>query len=122
MGYTPEGQYDVVISNPPYVAEAEWWRSVGQSVRKWEPKLAVVADNNGDAFYARIAQIGGKVGARVVLAEVGGMEQAERVQALWSKENWEDTGVWKDYAGRGRAVVAWRKGAEWMKELPEVWC
>ncbi|TGZ84002.1 modification methylase HemK [Ascodesmis nigricans] len=115
-----EGRFDVVVSNPPYVAEAEWWRSVGGSVRKWEPKLAVVADEEGDEFYGRIQEIAVKAQAKVLLAEVGGMEQAERVRRIWG-EGWEGTDIWKDYAGRGRAVVAWRKGAEWMKECPEIW-
>lgn len=48
-------QFDVIVSNPPYIAEDE--RSVmDASVLKHEPDLALFAPNNGLAFYERFAQ------------------------------------------------------------------
>lgn len=117
-----DGNFDVVVSNPPYVAESEWWRSVGGSVRRWEPKEAVCAPENGDAFYGRILKVAEEVGARVVLVEVGGWDQAGRVKELWERMGgWGGVKVWRDYVGKGRSVVAWRSGGEWVDCEPQVW-
>lgn len=50
-----EEQFDIILSNPPYVAVEEW-REMDASVRKFEPKLALFADQNGLAIYQRLAQ------------------------------------------------------------------
>ncbi|GKQ42890.1 release factor glutamine methyltransferase [Companilactobacillus sp. RD055328] len=47
------GQFDVITSNPPYIADEE--RSVmDQSVLQFEPELALFADDNGLAIYRKI--------------------------------------------------------------------
>ena len=38
--------FDLIISNPPYLAEEEW-RSAQPEVREWEPHLAMVAGDRG---------------------------------------------------------------------------
>lgn len=42
-----------IVSNPPYVSESEY-SSIDHSVKDYEPKLALVADNNGLEIYERI--------------------------------------------------------------------
>ena len=47
-------EYDVIVSNPPYISESE--RGVmGESVITYEPHLALFAEDNGLAIYKRIA-------------------------------------------------------------------
>ncbi|RRG18546.1 peptide chain release factor N(5)-glutamine methyltransferase [Weissella viridescens] len=49
-----EGQYDVIISNPPYIAEDE--RAVmDESVLNFEPEQALFAEDQGLAIYEAIA-------------------------------------------------------------------
>jgi release factor glutamine methyltransferase len=48
------GQFDVIVSNPPYIADSE--REVmDENVLLYEPELALFADDNGLALYKRLA-------------------------------------------------------------------
>ena len=44
-------KYDIIISNPPYISEDE---KIMDSVRKYEPNLALYAEDEGLYFYKRI--------------------------------------------------------------------
>ena len=44
------GTFDAVVSNPPYIAEAEW-RALAPEVRDHEPKLALVPGSSGHEAY-----------------------------------------------------------------------
>ncbi|WP_313469547.1 peptide chain release factor N(5)-glutamine methyltransferase [Carnobacterium sp.] len=48
-------QFDVVISNPPYIGENEKI-DMDESVLNYEPQMALFADNNGLAIYQRLAE------------------------------------------------------------------
>lgn len=45
---------DIIISNPPYISEEEW-DLMDESVRTYEPKMALFAENKGLAIYQKIA-------------------------------------------------------------------
>ncbi|ORY71725.1 HemK family methyltransferase [Pseudomassariella vexata] len=87
---------DVLISNPPYISIAGFNHSTGRSVRNHEPKLALVPDGKvgasvaasgcapEDVFYARLFEIVEVVRPRVILMEVGDLEQALRVAEMAS--------------------------------------
>lgn len=45
---------DIIISNPPYISRAEW-DLMDESVRTYEPKQALFAENDGLAIYQKIA-------------------------------------------------------------------
>lgn len=49
------GQYDILVSNPPYIAEDER-KYMDRSVIEHEPDLALFADDEGLAIYRRIAK------------------------------------------------------------------
>ena len=44
-------KYDLIISNPPYIAKDE---EIMESVYKYEPHIALFADENGLYFYKKI--------------------------------------------------------------------
>ncbi|GMA53174.1 release factor glutamine methyltransferase [Alicyclobacillus contaminans] len=46
---------DILIANPPYISQEEWG-IMDESVRRFEPSLALFAENNGLANYQKIAQ------------------------------------------------------------------
>ena len=101
--------WDVVISNPPYISEADFrpGGSTTRSVRGFEPKLALVPPEDpghkatyGDIFYRHIVQAAIEVNARVIVMEVGDSQQASRVWTL------ADT-LMKDDGGNYR-VELWR--------------
>ena len=45
---------DIIISNPPYISQSEW-DLMDESVRTYEPKTALFAENEGLAIYQKIA-------------------------------------------------------------------
>ena len=46
---------DFIVSNPPYVAMAEYDK-LSRDVKDYEPKLALIAEDNGIAFYKKFFQ------------------------------------------------------------------
>jgi len=128
----PEGKWDVLVANPPYISPSGYDRNTSRSVRAWEPQTALVPplphppsspppsqpltytntecekDNNvGDAFYPRLFNIAQRVDAQVVLVEVADLAQAQRVAALAIKAHvWRRCEIWRDWpAGRGVQAV-----------------
>ncbi|MCA2960269.1 MAG: peptide chain release factor N(5)-glutamine methyltransferase [Silvanigrellales bacterium] len=49
------GAFDVVVANPPYVSESEWTH-LDVGVRDFEPRLALVAENEGFALANLLAR------------------------------------------------------------------
>lgn len=102
--------FDIVISNPPYVAEAER-DTLQPEVRDWEPATALFAPAQGLAVVREIidgASAHLRAGALIAL-EVG-MTQARQVAAeLGSTGAYENVEVTRDLAGRDRVVTAVRK-------------
>ncbi|MGD0782889.1 MAG: peptide chain release factor N(5)-glutamine methyltransferase [Candidatus Aminicenantales bacterium] len=99
------GGFDLLVSNPPYVAEAEW-RRLEPEVRDFEPKPALVAGPTGLEIIARL--VAGapeflKPGGRLVF-EIG-RGQAGAVRALLRRP-WMDVLFKKDLRGIPRTVVA----------------
>ena len=48
-----EGQIDVIVSNPPYITEAEWV-ALQPEVRLFEPRMALVAGPQGTELHERL--------------------------------------------------------------------
>ncbi len=48
-------QFDLIVSNPPYLSEQEWIDTESE-VKFYEPKTALVADNDGQADLIKILQ------------------------------------------------------------------
>lgn len=82
----PEGGFDVIVSNPPYVATADRDK-LPENVRRYEPEVALFAGDDGLLAYRRIAE-----GARQVLKPGGllivevGYGQADAVADLLQQE------------------------------------
>jgi methylase of polypeptide subunit release factors len=98
--------YDVLISNPPYISSAAFRITTAASVRRYEPKLALVPPHSpnqhiiedGDAFYPKLFDIARLVNSKVVLFEVADMDQACRVAAMADK-HWATVEIWRDDPG-----------------------
>ena len=114
-----EGKWDILVSNPPYISPHSFARETSHSVRKFEPKMALVPPDScaifdgyrdalkwdlavGDAFYPRLLEIAIQVNAKLFLVEVADMEQAKRVAALASKSGqWDEFQIWRDWPEQG---------------------
>lgn len=101
------GAYDIIVSNPPYVAENEY-ETLDLSVRTYEPRLALAA-GDGLAFYRVIADKAAqhiKNGGALVL-EIG-ITQGKDVAAMLSQSGFCDVQIHNDYTARDRIVTARR--------------
>ena len=58
-GQELEGHVDVIVSNPPYIAEADW-ATLQPEVRLFEPRGALVAGPQGTEFHERLLQESGR--------------------------------------------------------------
>ncbi|KAK5730458.1 hypothetical protein LTR15_000395 [Elasticomyces elasticus] len=97
-------EFDVLISNPPYISTKAFSTTTARSVRQFEPKLALVprssdstgSRHEGDVFYPRIVALADELQAKVMLLEVADMEQALRVAAIVSRSHWDGVEIWRD--------------------------
>ncbi|MFD2305282.1 peptide chain release factor N(5)-glutamine methyltransferase [Enterococcus termitis] len=80
-----EKKIDILISNPPYISNKEW-ALMDTSVRTFEPKSALFAENDGLAIYQRLAKE-----APALLTPEGkiyleiGFQQGEAVKELFQQ-------------------------------------
>jgi len=101
-------KFNLVVSNPPYVSEAEWWM-LDRPVRDFEPRKALVAGPTGLEIIKKLL-----TQAPLCLHQNGyllieiGAGQAESVLKLVN-EFWQEAEILKDYAGFPRAVCLKRK-------------
>ena len=101
--------YDVIISNPPYIAAAAY-RALPEDVRR-EPRTALIAGRDGlDVIRRIVSGAPEHLASGGVLALEIGQEQADAVSALIrTTESFEEARVRRDLAGRDRIVIARRK-------------
>ena len=100
----PGGPYDLVVSNPPYVAPEEYG-TLQPEIRLWEPREALVGVGVGEAV-AREA-LGVLRGGGWVVLECGD-GQAPALAATLRSLGYEDALATRDLAGRERVVEARR--------------
>ncbi|MDE0524449.1 MAG: peptide chain release factor N(5)-glutamine methyltransferase [Boseongicola sp.] len=100
------GRYDLIVSNPPYVATAEI-KDLPPEVRCHEPRVAFSGGIDGLSAYRAIA-----AGARNHLTPGGrllveiGSTQADGVRSLMADVGLEISAVHADLDGRDRVVAA----------------
>ncbi|NNE73852.1 MAG: peptide chain release factor N(5)-glutamine methyltransferase [Acidimicrobiales bacterium] len=99
-----QGSFDVIISNPPYVAATE---SLPPVVRDWEPNEALVSGPTGLESIAQILAEAPRwlVSGGCLVIELGAT-QAEEAVELARRSGFGRTAVHPDLAGRDRALVA----------------
>ncbi len=100
----PSQQYDLIVSNPPYIGQQEW-DGLMPEVRCFEPRLALLAENGGLACYQHLAR---QVKSRLkengwLLVEIG-YQQADEVKSLFSAAGLNNVYVREDYSGQSRVV------------------
>jgi len=82
--FVPDKQYDVLVSNPPYIPQKDM-DDLMADVRNFEPHLALAGGEDGLGFYRRIAHIAPwllKENGRVVLE--CGIGQAQDIAAMFA--------------------------------------
>ena len=78
-----QGKFDVIISNPPYIAKEE---DIDPLVKNNEPYIALYADNNGLYFYEEILKnINPYLKEKSLIAFEIGMTQSEEITKIANK-------------------------------------
>ena len=97
------GVCDVVVSNPPYIAEGD--AEVEASVLQWEPSDALFAGVDGLEDIAQIVQTAPKwLAAGGMLVTEMGYTQASAIQQLFNAAGFTHVTVHQDLTGRDRFV------------------
>jgi release factor glutamine methyltransferase len=98
-------QYDLLVSNPPYVS-AEEWGQLAPEIRTYEPRLAVSDSGDGYAFYRRMGEVGPSLLRKngSILVEVG-HGQAENVQGIFRDAGFGELSAVNDLQGVPRVVM-----------------
>ena len=107
-GLPPDQRFDLIVSNPPYIATAEI-ATLQPEVRDHDPRLALDGGADGLDFYRRLA---GQGGARLnpdgkIMVEFGD-GQAAMVVEIFSQQNWIVEAIRQDYSPRDRFLLAKR--------------
>lgn len=106
---TKDERFDVIVSNPPYVAEEER-PGLEPEVLEWEPEGALFAGPDGlDVIRRIVAGAPARLRDGGLLALEIGAGQAGAVEGLLEgMEGWDSVTVRADLAGRERVVLAER--------------
>ena len=100
-----EGQFEIIVSNPPYFASAEVEKLMPE-VRDHEPRMALDGTEDGLHFYRRIIKEAGKhlVNSGMLFFEIG-YDQGQAVSELMRAGGYREVQVVQDYAGLDRVVL-----------------
>ncbi|MFZ2871257.1 peptide chain release factor N(5)-glutamine methyltransferase [Zavarzinia sp.] len=99
------GPFDVIVSNPPYIPEADLAR-LAPEVRLFEPRAALTPGGDGlGAYRAIVGQIATVAAPGAIVGFEVGIGQAEAVAELMGAAGLGPVTVRPDLAGIGRAVL-----------------
>jgi release factor glutamine methyltransferase len=105
-----EQEFDVVVSNPPYVGRREA-ETLAREVRDHEPASALFGGEEGYELYADlITQAATHLKPGGILVLELGYNSLPAVQPLLDSEPWVKVGVTNDLAGIPRVIAAEKTG------------
>lgn len=102
-----EVRFDVIVSNPPYVAEVDE-ATLEPEVLDWEPREALFGGHDGlDVIRRMIDEAPQYLKAGGLIALEVGADQPHRVAELMrGSGRYDDVRILRDYSGRERFVLA----------------
>lgn len=105
------GTVDVIVSNPPYIAEGEW-EQLQPEVRNFEPRLALLAGQRGTEFHERLFHDSKEflVPDGLLVMEIGQGQLPLVRQAAEQAGGYTGIQTVKDEAGIDRVILARRVG------------
>jgi len=107
-----EGQVDLIVSNPPYIAEADW-ATLQPEVRLFEPRGALVAGPQGTELHERLLHESGRYlspGGALIMEIGAGQARAMR-RIVEQTTGYKFHRLIYDEAGLERVVIVERIGA-----------
>jgi release factor glutamine methyltransferase len=99
-------RFDLVVSNPPYIPQAEF-ETLPMEIQRFEPRTALVAGKDGLDFYRRIIDIAPYLvadGGRLLLE--AGFGQHAGIQEIMESAGFKEISVTPDLQGIPRVLSA----------------
>lgn len=110
LGCFAKSSFDMIISNPPYVSEAEY-AELSPQIRHYEPRAALLGGGDGLACIRKIAAAAGTAlrEGGFLLLEIGA-GQAQSAERIVSENGFSGIHIETDIGGVERVVKAtWKK-------------
>lgn len=106
-----EGRIDVIVSNPPYIAEADW-ATLQPEVRLFEPRAALVAGPQGTELHERLLQEAARylVPGGALIMEIGAGQARAMQRIVGQIPEYRFHQLVYDAAGLERVVIVERVG------------
>lgn len=106
-----EGQFDLIVSNPPYIASDDIAR-LAPDVRDFEPRTALDGGPDGLAAYRDLAGLPAALlrPGGVFLIEIGADQRVE-IAGIFEAQDWQLAGVHRDLGGHERCLEFVRAAA-----------
>ncbi len=105
-----EGRYDLIVSNPPYLAASEM-AQVQPELRDHEPRFALTDNADGLSAYRIIAaEAQGYLSAQGRVIVEMGWRQSEDVRSIFAQQGWGEIAILPDLGGRDRVLSASKPG------------
>ncbi len=111
----PNEQFDLIVSNPPYISEQEY-STLASSVKAWEDKRALAAGKQGLAIIEQLIQEVPKYlkkNSPLIAAPIPQLvieidrTQGQAVLALFEQYDFAKAKIKKDLFGNDRIALAW---------------
>ena len=104
-GFSLEKKWDIIVSNPPYLSQAEY-ENIDQEVKDWDPKVALVGGVKGlECLEKIISQAFERLNEQGVLLLEIGLEQSQLLVKYAQSCGFENVVVKKDYADIERFLL-----------------
>jgi release factor glutamine methyltransferase len=94
----PDGHFDLIISNPPYIPVGD--KNINSGA-KHDPKMALFGGKDGLVFYRQISKL---KSANLILVEIG-MGQMDSVKKIFVANGWNFVSSHKDMSGIIRVLL-----------------
>ena len=105
-----EGPFDIIVSNPPYVAERDR-EGLQKEVKDFEPEMALFAGEDGLDVVRKILEKAGEYLEKdgLFLMEIGADQASEVLNLAAETDSFHELSVEKDLAGLDRYLKARKK-------------
>ena len=103
------GQFDLIVSNPPYIDERD--AHLRQGDVRFEPLSALVANDAGYADLRHIIELAPSyLNSNSALLLEHGWQQGEKVRSIFQENHWEMVETVRDYGDNERVTLGfWKK-------------
>lgn len=101
----PEGQFDLLVSNPPYIPLNEFGTTMPE-IHNHEPQIALTDNRDGLTFYQRFAEVAKelvKPGGWVIM-EVGLGDHPAKAMEIFQSGGYKNLGLITDFNGDKRVL------------------